>query len=71
MATTTTRRQTAANNALLAKVKRVMNGKIFKRAGEILNAEGEDAARAYLQQFFSRPFEPFMDEIVATLPPKR
>jgi hypothetical protein len=47
-----TTKQTAANNELLRATKRLMNEKIFKEASATLNAAGEDAAIAYLQNFF-------------------
>lgn len=49
----TTTKQTAANNADLARIKKAMNGPIFKRASEIYNADGRDAAMAYMGQFFN------------------
>lgn len=48
-------RQTTANNAFLAGVKRLMNGKIYKHALMLVNYDGEAAAVEYLQQFFRRP----------------
>jgi hypothetical protein len=50
---TTTKRQTAGNNKSLASVKRHMNAKIYKRVADLYNAEGRDAARAWLGQFFN------------------
>jgi hypothetical protein len=45
-------RQTASNNQFLCGVKGLMNKTIYKKASSLLNREGEDAARAYLGQFF-------------------
>lgn len=42
---------TAANTPLLATIKRRFNGKIYKHALSIYNAEGEAATLAYMQQF--------------------
>jgi hypothetical protein len=48
MTTTTAARQTAANNAFLSRVKRVMSPAVFREAARLVNAEGEAAARAFL-----------------------
>jgi hypothetical protein len=64
---TTVTKQTAGNNALLRKAKRVWNTPTFKRAAEIMNAEGEAATVAYLQQFVNRPVVAHMDHIIAYL----
>jgi hypothetical protein len=64
---TTATKQTAGNNALLRKAKRVWNAPIFKRAAEIMNADGETATVAYLQQFVTEPVVAHMDEIIAYL----
>jgi hypothetical protein len=53
---TTTKRQTARNNADLARVKRYMNAPIFRRTAELYNAEGREAARAWLGRFFNDDF---------------
>jgi hypothetical protein len=45
-------RQTSRNNFFLAHVRGLMNQTIYKKAASLLNREGEDAARAYLGQFF-------------------
>lgn len=45
------KRQTAANNAFLREQKSRKNHLIYKRLLAIVNAEGEDAGRVYLQQF--------------------
>jgi hypothetical protein len=50
---TATKRQTAGNNRSLASVKRHMNGEIFRRVADLYNAEGRDAARAYLGAYFN------------------
>jgi hypothetical protein len=65
--TTTTTKQTAGNNALLRKAKRVWNIPTFKRAAEIMNAEGEAATVAYLQQFVRVPVVAHMDHLIAYL----
>lgn len=44
-------KQTAANNELIAAVKRDYNTKIFKKFSAIVNAEGSPAAIAWMQQF--------------------
>jgi ferritin len=49
--TTTTKKQTAGNNVILKLARRVWNKPIFKKVSEVMNAEGEAAAVAYLQQF--------------------
>jgi hypothetical protein len=46
------KKQTAGNNKFLAGVKAHMNKPIFAHTARIVNAEGEAAALAYLQQFF-------------------
>jgi hypothetical protein len=48
-----TKKQNAGNNGILAEIKRGMNSKIYSKAMAILNAEGEDACRAYMGQFFN------------------
>lgn len=50
---TTATKQTAANNAILANIKKQMNGPIFKKASEMMNNGGEAACRAYMGQFFN------------------
>jgi hypothetical protein len=50
MTTTTAARQTAANNAFLSGVKRVMGPAIFREAARLVNAEGEASARAFLSR---------------------
>jgi hypothetical protein len=49
------KKQTAANNAFLKNVKRDWNDRIYKRGAELVNTQGEDAARAYVQQHTTRP----------------
>lgn len=49
------KKQTAANNELLKQVKAQMNAKIYKRALQIVNEQGEYSALEYLQQFFIQP----------------
>ena len=51
MTTKTNTKQTAANNTFLAIVKRDWNTKIYKHTLDLVNTQGEDAARAYLQTF--------------------
>jgi hypothetical protein len=63
----TAKKQTAGNNTLLRKAKRVWNTPTFKRAAEIMNAEGEAAMVAYLQQFVNRPVVAHMEHIIAYL----
>jgi hypothetical protein len=65
--TTTIRKQTAGNNAFLAKVKRAMNAPIFREASRLANAEGEAAARAYVQRFFTSPVDAGLDNIIAAI----
>jgi hypothetical protein len=67
MTTTTAKKQTAGNNELLRKAKRVWNKPIFAKVAAIVNAEGEGAAVAYLQQFVTEPVVAHMDEIIAYL----
>jgi hypothetical protein len=62
-----TRKQTAGNNAFLAKVKRAMNGKAFARTAEIMNRDGEAAAREFMQGFFISPVDEALDGLVAML----
>jgi hypothetical protein len=64
---TTTKKQTAGNNELLRKAKRVWNAPTFKKAAAIMNAEDEAATVAYLQQFVNVPVVAHMDEIIAYL----
>jgi hypothetical protein len=61
---TTKTRQTASNNAILARAKRVWNAPIYKRTSEVMNAEGEAAAIAYLQQFVVGPVVAHMDDVI-------
>lgn len=49
---TTTKRQTAGNNAELARVKKHMNAAVYKATLAVYNDEGREAARAYLGRFF-------------------
>jgi hypothetical protein len=63
--TNATAKQTAANNAFLAKIKRIFNAKMFKRASEILNADGEDAARAFIATFYRDPTDANLDTFIA------
>jgi len=48
-------KQTARNNKFLAGVKRMMNHKIYPIVARKLNAEGQDAALAYLKTWFNNP----------------
>jgi hypothetical protein len=60
MTTATARKpkQTAGNNADLARIRKAMNTPIFRRASEVYNADGRDAAKAYLGQFFNEGARP-------------
>lgn len=49
------KKQTAANNEFLAAVKKLMNKPIYQETLNTVNAEGEDVARVYLQQYFRTP----------------
>lgn len=64
---TATKKQTAGNNALLAKVKRAMNKPTFARAAAIMNERGESACRAYMQGWFRSPLDEALDRMIATL----
>ena len=44
-------KQTISNKQTLKAIKRIFNTKIFKRASELMNTEGEAATLAYVQQF--------------------
>jgi hypothetical protein len=55
MTSKTNTKQTAANNAFLKNVKRDWNDRIYKRALDLINTQGEDAARAYVQGFTTAP----------------
>ncbi len=44
-------KQTVANNDFLRNVKKAWNKNIFKKASLLVNSDGEDVARAYVQQF--------------------
>lgn len=62
-----TTKTTAGNNEILRKAKRVWNAPTFKKAAAIMNAEGEAATVAYLQQFVNCPVVAHMDAIIAYL----
>lgn len=47
-------KQTAANNKLIAAVKRDMNSKVLKRFSTLINTEGETAAIAFMQTHSNR-----------------
>lgn len=49
------KKQTTANNEFLRQVKTLMNKKIYKTSATLVNTEGEDSAREWLQRFFNRP----------------
>lgn len=49
------KKQTSANNEFLAQVKKVWNAKIYKKASELVNTQGVEAARQYVQQFQRSP----------------
>jgi hypothetical protein len=51
--TTATPRQTAGNNATLARVKQAMNGPTYREVLAAYNADGRDAARAVLSRCFN------------------
>lgn len=46
-------KQTAANNKVLAAIKREMNHLVYAHCLGIMNSEGEQAVRAYVGQFFN------------------
>ena len=46
---------TSANSKFLCNVKRDFNSKIYAKASAIANAQGEQAAREYVQGFTTRP----------------
>lgn len=50
-------KQTASNNKFLATVKKIWNDKIFKKASLLVNSEGEEAARQYVQQFTTKKLD--------------
>lgn len=76
--TETTRkpRQTAANNAALARIKRAMNAKIYKVCVALMNsedaglrtwtieAEGVEAVREYLRRFFNEDHKDSADRMI-------
>jgi hypothetical protein len=53
---TPARKQTAANNAFLAAVKEAFAPGIYRRVAEILNGQGEAAAREYIRRNVSLSF---------------
>lgn len=61
---TTTKRQTAGNNALLRKIKRVFNGKIYRASLGVMNTLGEEACIAYVQQYVRPPILPHLDYMI-------
>lgn len=52
------KKQTAANNDLLEKIKATFNQKIFKSASKIMNKEGKDACLNYIK-IFTQSFAPY------------
>ena len=44
-------KQTAGNNPILKGVKRLMNGKIFAKATEMMNSTGEVAAIKFVNKY--------------------
>ena len=50
---TTTTKQTAGNNADLARIKAEFHPKIYKKVIMAYDAEGREAAMAYVGQFFN------------------
>lgn len=52
-ATTRKPKQTAANNATLARVKKMMNAKVYAVVLEAYNAGGRDEARETLSLYFN------------------
>ena len=49
------KKQTSANNEFLRNVKRDWNEKIYKKALVILNTDGVEKAREFVQQFTTKP----------------
>ena len=47
-------KQTVKNNKFLKETKRIWAKGIFKKASEILNSEGEEKSRAYVQTFSTK-----------------
>jgi hypothetical protein len=50
-------KQTAANNAFLRRVKSAMNKAIYTQTSYQLNANGQEAANAYLRQYFKPEYQ--------------
>jgi hypothetical protein len=51
-------KQTAGNNPLLAKIKKVFNAFVFKKASQILNEQGKEACLAYIGTLFNDEARP-------------
>jgi hypothetical protein len=62
---TSTKRQTAGNNAFLRRVKRVFNAPIFKHVSELVNAGDEAGARGFLATFHADPSNEGLDAFIA------
>lgn len=60
------KRQTAANNPALARIKRAMNGPIYKGCMERMNdpAGGVEAVRSYLRRFYREDCQGRADELI-------
>jgi hypothetical protein len=46
-------KRTAGNDTILANIKKTFNAKIYKEALRLYNAEGVEATRAYIGQWFN------------------
>ncbi|MCP4371313.1 MAG: hypothetical protein GY797_24830 [Deltaproteobacteria bacterium] len=51
------KKQTAANNEFLKRVKKTWNKPTFKKASVLVNNGQEKEARAYIQSFTKRPLD--------------
>jgi hypothetical protein len=60
-------KQTAANNAFLAKVKKGFNAPTYKLTLELANTKGEQAAREYVQSFVRSPVDEALDSLCAAI----
>jgi hypothetical protein len=47
------KKQTAANNKLLAQIKKIFNQFVFKKASQLMNEQGKEACLAYIAQLFN------------------
>jgi hypothetical protein len=48
-----TAKQTAANNKLLAQIKKIFNQFVFKKASQLMNEQGTEACLAYIGTMFN------------------